>query len=262
MIPVKILSLFAFICLGLIVGSFLTMLAHRLPLMLYGVQIKKQRISWFYPPRSYCPQCQSIIPWYGNIPLISFIMLRAKCAHCRQTIAKQYLLIEITSLCMTLLIILTQGLTLQAAGLLILGWALLALAVMDIQHQILPDQITLPFLWLGLLCNSFGLYHSASHAIWGAAFVYTLLWTIYWLFWLLRGKEGLGFGDFKLLAVVGAWGGWPVVLPTLLFAALLGLLCNLPLLMRKRYEQAIPFGPYLAICGWLLLLFPQFQRFF
>lgn len=250
------------ILFALIMGSFITMVVYRLPLMLHGKLFGNKPISLCYPIRSYCPQCQTTIPWYGNIPLAGFLLLRGKCVFCKKKIALQYVLIEVISLIMAIILLLTHALNLQTMGLLILGWALLTLAAIDVQHQILPDQITLPFLWLGLLLNSFGLYVTPSYAIWGAAFGYTLLWVIYELFWLLRGKEGLGFGDFKLLALIGAWGGWSVILPTLLLASMLGLLCNLPLLAGKQYQRTIAFGPYLAVCAWFLLLFPELQTFF
>ena len=235
-------------------------------------EIAKQPLSLFHPLRSFCPQCHKTIPWYFNLPLLSFLFLRGRCKFCRAPIPLSYFFIESMSLA-TGLIIFTiygknfqsyglQGLGPEGYGLMLLGWALLTLACIDLKFYILPDQITIPFLWLGLLLNVFELYVPADQAIFGAAMGYVSLWAVYWLYFLLRKKEGLGFGDFKLLALAGAWGGWALILPSLLLASLAALVCNLPMLIKKQYQQPIPFGPYLALAIWLLLVFPEWQHYF
>ncbi|MGB3122822.1 MAG: A24 family peptidase [Pseudomonas sp.] len=254
--------------LGLIVGSFLNVLAWRLPKMLEREwRAQAQEILGFpadpagpvynlAQPNSCCPQCnQPIRPW-ENIPLLSYVLLRGRCAHCREPISARYPLTELACALISAMVAWHFGVGWEAGAVLLLSWGLLAMSLIDVEHQLLPDALVLPLLWLGLIGNSFGLLTSLPDALWGAVIGYMSLWTVFWLFKLVTGKDGMGHGDFKLLALLGAWGGWQILPMTLLMASLLGVFAGL-ILMRLRQSQAstpMPFGPCLAIAGWIALL--------
>lgn len=254
--------------LGLLVGSFLNVVVHRLPKMLERDWIAQSRQMLELPgeaeaetynlakPHSHCPHCQHHIQPWENIPVISYVMLRGKCSSCKAPISVRYPLVELTCGLLSLFVVWHFGFTWQAASALLLTWGLLAASLIDADHQILPDVIVLPLLWVGLLVNQFELFSSLSDAVWGAAAGYMSLWVVFQLFRLITGKEGMGFGDFKLLALLGAWGGWQILPLTILLSSLVGAILGIILLRLKNAENStpIPFGPYLAIAGWIALL--------
>lgn len=262
--PVFLLSA---LLLGLIVGSFLNVLVHRLPLMLERQWRDDAREALALPaqpgerfdlflPASRCPHCQRRIRAWENIPVLSYLCLRGRCAGCRTRISPRYPLVELASAGLTLFAAWHFGFGASAAAFMVLTWGLLALSLIDIEHQLLPDVLVLPLLWLGLIVNAFGLFVPLEQALWGAVGGYLVLWTVYWLFKLITGKEGMGYGDFKLLAMIGAWGGWQILPFTLLFSSLLGAVLGLILLRLggKQASTPIPFGPYMALTGWIALL--------
>ncbi|MFQ6349366.1 prepilin peptidase [Pseudomonas sp. R11F] len=254
--------------LGLIVGSFLNVLVWRLPKMLEREWRAQANELLGLPtapvgpaynlmrPNSCCPRCnQPIRPWQ-NIPLLSYVMLRGRCAHCRESISARYPLTELACALISAVTAWHFGFGWQAGAVMLLSWGLLAMSLIDAEHQLLPDVLVLPLLWLGLILNSNGLLATLPDALWGAVTGYMSLWTVFWLFKLITGKDGMGHGDFKLLALLGAWGGWQILPMTLLLASLLGVSAGL-MLMRLRKSDAstpMPFGPCLAIAGWIALL--------
>jgi len=259
--------------LGLIVGSFLNVVILRLPRMMEAewrasaAEILGQPAAAAEPvrvslsqPRSRCGHCHTPIRAFHNVPVVSFILLRGRCAHCRTPISWQYPAVEITSAVLALVVAWRFGATPFMGFALILSWALLALAVIDLRTQLLPDTLTLPLLWLGLLISlghgaGFALVDPAT-AIVGAAAGYLMLWTVFQLFLLVTGKEGMGYGDFKLLAVLGAWLGWQALPIILLLASLAGAIVGGLLMATGRLGRGnpMPFGPWLAIAGWLALV--------
>jgi leader peptidase (prepilin peptidase) / N-methyltransferase len=275
--PLLLLSIGAI--LGLIVGSFLNVVAYRLPLMMMRdwraqcaeflqdptlsapVDEKEEKEAVFnllYPP-SRCPHCLHPITALQNIPVISFILQKGRCKHCHAAIAWRYPIVEISSAILSMMVLWYFGLTWATIGALCLTWALIALTLIDYDHQLLPDNITLPFLWLGLIFNLFGTYVSLTDAVLGAAGGYLILWLVYWGFRLATGKEGMGFGDFKLLAMLGAWMGWQMLPLIILFSSLVGAMVGISLILLRGHDRnkPIPFGPYLAAAGWLALIWGQ-----
>jgi len=266
---------------GLMVGSFLNVVAHRLPLMLQRdwrqqclafLALDEQRTDLPDPipghsrynlltPGSHCPRCNATIKPWQNVPVLSYLLLRGRCASCGEPIAVRYPLVEALSGLLSLIVVWQYGATLDTLALLVFTWFLLALTLIDIDHQLLPDNLTLPLLWLGLLLSAWGIGTGIDpgDALLGAAAGYLTLWGVYWLFRLLTGKEGLGYGDFKLLAAVGAWLGWQQLLPVIVLSSLVGAVVGtLQLsLSGKDRSQPIPFGPYLASAGFLTLLFGE-----
>ena len=254
--------------LGLLVGSFLNVVIYRLPVMMQRDWRKQAREILELPeepvqgtfnlvlPNSCCPNCgHQIRPW-ENIPVLSYLFLRGKCAGCKAPISKRYPLVELACGLLSGYVAFHFGFGWQAAGMLLLTWGLLAMSMIDCDHQLLPDALVLPLLWLGLIGNQFGLLTSLEDALWGAIAGYLSLWSVYWLFKLLTGKEGMGYGDFKLLAMLGAWGGWQVLPLTILLSSLVGAVLGVIMLRLRNQETStpIPFGPYLAIAGWIALL--------
>ncbi|MDD1956127.1 prepilin peptidase [Pseudomonas sp. 8209] len=253
--------------LGLIVGSFINVLVHRLPMMLERQWRSEAREVLELPspaeprfdlmlPHSHCPHCQHRIRAWENIPVLSYLCLRGRCSACKAPISPRYPLVELACAGLGLFAAWHFGFSASAAAFMLLSWGLLAMSLIDIEHQLLPDVLVLPLLWLGLILNAFEVFVPLDQALWGAVAGYLSLWTVYWLFKLVTGKEGMGYGDFKLLAMLGAWGGWQILPLTLLLASLVGALLGL-VLLRLRNQQAstpIPFGPYLAIAGWIALL--------
>jgi len=256
------------LCLGLVVGSFLNVVIYRLPLMmetrwrrdcceLLEVEQEKQETPLnLATPNSHCPICKSPIKPWQNIPVLSYLLLRGKCSNCAAPIAPRYPVLELVTGLMTLALAWFFDLSPALLGAALLTWSLIALTMIDIDHQLLPDDITLPLLWLGLLFNLTATYTTLSDAIIGAMAGYLILWSIYWVFKLLTGKEGMGYGDFKLLAALGAWLGWQALPLIILLSSLVGAVCGIALMIIKRRgkEIPIPFGPYLAMAGWIALL--------
>ena len=254
--------------LGLLVGSFLNVLVYRLPLMLQRDWQQQAREVLALPtepggqtfnlltPNSTCPHCgHAIRPW-ENIPLLSWLVLRGKCSSCKAAISLRYPLVELACGLLSAFVAWQFGYGWTCAAMLLLTWGLLAMSLIDADHQVLPDALVLPLLWLGLIVNHFGLFTSLQDALWGAVAGYLSLWSVYWLFKLLTGKEGMGYGDFKLLAMLGAWGGWQILPLTILLSSLVGAVLGLIILKARGAARGspLPFGPYLAIAGWIALI--------
>ncbi|WP_439859676.1 prepilin peptidase [Pseudomonas sp. MBLB4136] len=257
--------------IGLLIGSFLNVVTYRLPLMLQRDWQTQAREILELPaqphpgtfnlllPNSQCPHCgHEIRPW-ENIPVLSYLALRGKCSSCKTAISPRYPIVELACGLLSAYVAWHFGFTWQTAGMLLLTWGLLAMSLIDADHQLLPDALVLPLLWLGLIANYFGLYASLGDALWGAVAGYLSLWSVYWLFKLVTGKEGMGYGDFKLLAMLGAWGGWQVLPLTILLSSLVGAVLGVIMLRLRNAETStpIPFGPYLAIAGWIALLWGE-----
>ncbi|MBG6286828.1 prepilin peptidase [Pseudomonas nitroreducens] len=253
---------------GLLVGSFLNVVIHRLPRMMeldwqqqaretLGLPEGEKRPTYnLVLPNSQCPHCSHEIKPWENIPLVSWLVLGGKCSSCKAPISKRYPLVELACGLLSAFIAWHYGFGWQAGAMLLLTWGLLAMSMIDVDHQLLPDALVLPLLWLGLIVNHFGLFTNLGDALWGAVFGYLSLWSVYWLFKLVTGKEGMGYGDFKLLAMLGAWGGWQVLPLTILLSSLVGAVLGVIMLRLRNAETStpIPFGPYLAIAGWIALL--------
>ncbi len=271
--------------LGLVIGSFLNVVIHRVPIMMER-QWREQCAELERPdhaatlpatpapherfnlivPRSACPACKAPITALQNIPILSYLLLRGRCAKCGVHISVSYPLVEALTGILSAAVAWQLGFGWPAAAGLVLTWFLLALAFIDIDHQLLPDSLTLPLLWLGLLLSLFVPAQGTApvpvdmrSSIIGAIAGYLCLWTVYHLFRLLTAKEGMGYGDFKLLAALGAWLGWRMLLPTLLIAAAVGAVAGIALLAVRGQNRSTPiaFGPFLAAAGWLMLMFGQ-----
>jgi len=267
---------------GLLVGSFLNVVIHRLPLMMQAQweaeaeQLAAQRAAQpaaaghpspalapagepfnLVVPRSRCPHCGHRITALENIPVLSWLVLRGRCSACKAPISPRYPLVELAAGLLSLAAIWRYGLTLEGIGAVGLCLALLALAFIDFDTQLLPDSITLPLLWAGLLVNLDHGFVPLADAVIGAMAGYLLLWSIYWAFRLLTGKEGMGHGDFKLLAALGAWFGWQAIPAIILLASVVGAVVGIGLMVFARHgrDVPIPFGPYLAGAGVLALFF-------
>ena len=261
------------VVVGLVIGSFLNVVILRLPRilerqwrrecesLLAGAAAPAEAapgLSLAYPPSS-CPACGARIkPWH-NVPVLSWLALRGRCGSCAARISPRYPVVELLTAAVTVTVGASLGPTAAAAGALLLSWALLALAVIDLDHQLLPDDITLPLLWAGLLFQLGPGAVAIGDAVLGAAAGYLLLWSVYWLFRLVTGKEGMGYGDFKLLAALGAWLGWQALPLIILLSSLVGAVAGLAamLLLRRGRDVPIPFGPYLAAAGWIALLWGE-----
>jgi len=253
---------------GLIIGSFLNVVSLRLPRRMQwqwrqqcAELLKQKADDGEIPPglvvhRSRCTHCgHAIRPW-ENIPVISFALLRGRCSKCGQRISWQYPTVELACGILTALAAWRFGFSIQAAAAMVFTWAVIPLAVIDIREQLLPDDITLPLMWLGLLLSLKGVFANTTDAIIGAVAGYLSLWLIYHLFRLLTKKEGMGYGDFKLFAAIGAWLGWQFLVPTILLSAAVGAIVGTTQIMvagRDR-SQPIPFGPYLAASGWISMM--------
>lgn len=265
--------------LGLMVGSFLNVVIHRLPKMMElgwqqqcaellhsntdgnaRIDAENQTASHapynLVVPRSACPHCNHPISAMENIPIISYVFLRGKCKECGASISPRYPVIEAISGILSGFAAWHFGFGVTTAGALLLVWALLALTAIDFDTQLLPDDITLPLLWAGLLFNLFGIFTALSSAVIGAVIGYLALWCVYWLFKFATGKEGMGYGDFKLLAAMGAWLGWQMLPLIILLSSLVGAVVGIFLIVALKHGRniPIPFGPYLA-GGGLIALF-------
>jgi leader peptidase (prepilin peptidase)/N-methyltransferase len=270
--------------LGLIVGSFLNVVIYRLPVMLERQwreqcaeakeadagattvpAVAVQRFN-LIGPRSACPKCKAPIGALQNIPVLSYLLLKGRCANCGTAISARYPLVEALTGILSAVVAWKFGFGWAALAALVLTWFLIALACIDLDHQLLPDTLTLPLLWLGL-CASLWLPLSAGAAVpvdvrsslTGAVTGYVSLWSVYHLFRLLTGKEGMGYGDFKLFAALGAWFGWQMLLPIILLASAVGAVTGIAMLTIRKQHRSTPiaFGPFLAAAGWLMLLFGQ-----
>ena len=255
---------------GLMVGSFLNVVIFRLPRMMEAdwklqcrtlLDIKTEsaddsvdfNLIW---PRSRCPDCNHQITAFENIPIISYLLLGRKCSACKSSISFRYPLIEFVSGFLAFFLAWYFGFGLKGILAIILSWALLTLSIIDIDHQLIPDDITLPFLWLGIIANMFGIYTDIYSSLIGVISGYGVLWSVYIIFKMLTGKEGMGYGDFKLLAMLGAWLGWQMLPLIILLSSLSGAIIGLSLILFKQHDKSkpIPFGPYLAIAGWIALV--------
>ncbi len=271
-IPVTLLTLCGGF-LGLCVGSFLNVVIHRLPKMMErdwfaqcaeitGTPAKGDNDAQLSlaKPRSRCPACGHQIRAHENIPLLSyFLVLRGKCSGCGVAISLRYPLVEALTGALSAYVIWHFGGNLAGLGALFLIWALIALSFIDLDTQLLPDSITLPLLWLGLLFNLWGVFTDLTIAVIGAMAGYLVLWSIYWLFKLLTGKEGMGYGDFKLLAALGAWLGWQMLPAIVLLSSVVGAAVGITLIVFARHGRniPIPFGPYLACAGVIALFWGE-----
>ena len=257
--------------LGLLVGSFLNVVIHRLPKMM-ETDWKQQCVEYLHPeqadtqasppkyslvsPRSSCPSCGHQIRALENIPILSFVVLGGKCSACKAPIGKRYPAVEALTGILTALLAWKFGFGLQAIAAIVFVWALIALTFIDADTTLLPDDITLPLLWLGLIVNVPGTFTDLPSAVFGAIGGYLALWSVYWLFKLTTRKEGMGYGDFKLLAAIGAWLGWQMLGQVILLSAAVGAVVGIVGIMLYGREKGakIPFGPYLAAAGLIALI--------
>lgn len=253
---------------GLVVGSFVNVLVHRLSLMLrqdddveshiplnHGSGGANQHINLIIL-RSCCPSCGHERRWWEIIPVVSYIILRGRCSACDKTISLRYPAVELVCCAAAIAVLFVNGVVWQTLGAMVLSFSLIAVAVTDFDSRIIPDAVVLPMIWLGLLCNVFGLFTDAQDAILGAIAGYLVLWLIYWIYKLVTGKEGIGYGDLKLAAMLGAWLGVTVLPLVLLLAFTAGTLVGVGLIMFAggSRRSVVPFGPFLAAAGWIALL--------
>ncbi|QBY04840.1 prepilin peptidase [Thalassotalea sp. HSM 43] len=262
--------------LGLIIGSFLNVVIFRLPKMIEAewdcecrefladalkdsAKDKEPQTVTLSKPASTCPKCGHKIKVWENIPVISWLLLRGKCSSCANPISARYPIIETITGISTVVIAMHFGVSWQAAVMMVLSWCLITLTMIDFDKMILPDQITLPLVWIGLILGLNNVFVSLDQAVIGAIAGYMSLWSIYWLFKIVTGKEGMGYGDFKLFAVFGAWFGWQVLPMLILMASLVGAIVGISLMVFKSHEgsKPIPFGPYLAVAGWITALWGE-----
>jgi len=263
--------------LGLLIGSFLNVVIYRVPIMMDRA-LRAECATLADPsaepaqeppfnlvvPRSACPSCKAPITALQNIPVVSWLALGRKCAHCKTPISARYPSVELATGVLSGFIAWHYGYGTVALAALVFTWFLIALTMIDFDTQYLPDQLTYPLLWLGLIGS---LWHpvwaegaaavTPRDSIIGAAAGYLSLWSVYWIFKLLTGKEGMGYGDFKLFAALGAWMGWQMLLPIIIFASAVGAVFGVVIMIRQRKgkDTQIAFGPFLAIAGWLALIF-------
>jgi leader peptidase (prepilin peptidase)/N-methyltransferase len=262
--PAFMVSVFV---LSLLIGSFLNVVAYRLPIMMrrmveadyYDVteqQAPEQPVFNLNLPASACPKCQSKIKPWQNIPVISYLWLKGKCANCKTSISIRYPIVELVTALLGLLVAYTFGATVQCAAMLVFTYFLVALTLIDLDEYLLPDSLTLPLIWIGLLANSFNAFASLNDAVYGAVFGYLSLWSVYWVFKLITGKEGMGYGDFKLLAAIGALLGWQALPVVILLSSAVGAIVGISLIIILGRDKniPIPFGPYLAAAGFIAAL--------
>ena len=261
--------------LGLVVGSFLNVVIHRLPKMMerqwerecaefVGEEFRGEELHETKPyslafPGSHCPSCGAEITALQNIPLFSYLFLRGRCAHCGIAISIRYPLVEFFTAAIWILCGLSFGVSNALAAAMLLTGVLIALTAIDLDHQLLPDSLTLPLLWVGLLINIDATFVSLESAVLGAVFGYLCLWSVYWLFKIITGKEGMGYGDFKLLAALGAWFGLSALPTIVLLSSLVGAVIGIALIVtgRQNRETPMPFGPFLAGAGLIHLFYPD-----
>jgi len=264
------IAVFGTLVFALLVGSFMNVVIFRLPVMMqreWDAYVKaesgathtedepQERFN-LMTPRSRCGNCGHQIRWYENIPVISWLILRGRCSGCGTGISFRYPFVELLTGVASAWLVWQFGFTLEAGLLIALTWALIVLTFIDLDHHLLPDSITLPLLWLGLLINTQGVFVPLQEAVFGAAAGYLVLWSVYWAFKLLTGKEGMGYGDFKLLAALGAWGGYQILPLVILLSSVVGVVLAFALIAFRRHQaqNPLPFGPYLAIAGWIAMV--------
>ena len=260
--------IFLMILLGLLIGSFLNVVVYRLPIMMereWRLQCAEllgdpQPAAGtpfnLMTPSSRCPTCDRPIKAYENIPVLSYLFMRGRCACGETSISPQYPLVEACTGVLSGIVAWRFGFGASTATALLLTWALIALSIIDLKKQLLPDSITLPFLWLGIALALFGVFTDLKSSVIGAMAGYLSLWSVYQLFRLLTGKEGMGYGDFKLLAMLGAWQGWQYLIAIIIVSSLAGALVGITLIVLRGRDRNIPmpFGPFLAAAGWITLL--------
>lgn len=269
---------------GLLVGSFLNVVIYRLPIMMQR-EWQTEFIAYFKPkdlpeppggvpldqpfslsiPRSACPKCKALITASENIPILSYVLKRGRCQHCQNPIPIRYPVVEAVTALISVWCAWHFGPTVQCAVMLLVSWMLISAVVIDLDHMLLPDQLTLPLLWIGLLVATQGVFVSLHDAVIGAALGYFILWSIYWGFKLLTGKEGMGYGDFKLLSALGAFVGWQYLLVIILLSSVVALVIAIGAMAISNKTSttndetvpagAFPFGPFLGIAGWLTILY-------
>ena len=268
------------IIVGLVIGSFLNVVIYRLPIMmerswreqcesLFGdQQINNKTVTQPFNlvwPRSCCPHCGKLITALNNIPVISYLILRGKCKNCGEPISMRYPVVEIMCGALTGINAVYFGFHFEVIFACMFTWALISLSFIDLEHQLLPDDITLPFLWLGIICNMFNLFTDIYSSVIGVIAGYGLLWIVFISFKFLTGKEGMGYGDFKLTAMLGAWLGWQL-LPLIIFlSSIAGAISGICLILFADHDRKIPipFGPFLAIAGWVTLIWgPEITRYY
>ena len=258
--------------LGLCLGSFMNVVILRLPIMMFRAWKAECEELGNLPdhpalkdlskpynlikPDSHCPKCGTAVRAWQNVPLLSFALLKGKCAGCGTKIGWRYPIVELATGVMSLVVLSVYPWGLPLLAMLVFTWLLITMSVIDIDHQILPDVLTLSLLWLGLIANSQGLFTDIHSAVWGAVWGYLSLWSVYWLFKLVTGKEGMGFGDFKLLAALGAWLGYQKLLMIILLSSAVGAVVGIAgiMILGRDRNLPIPFGPYLAAAGWIAAL--------
>ena len=266
----KLFMIIASGSLGLIVGSFLNVVIYRVPIMLHrswtrdckehlepGTQDTEVTDTYnLLTPTSRCPKCDHRISALENIPVLSYLLLKGRCSGCNTKIPVRYPVVEISTAILSVITALHFGYSLQTLAALAFTWTMIPLFLIDFDTQLLPDTITLPLLWAGLILSLFNLFVDSQTSIIGAVAGYLSLWTIYQLFKLVTGKEGMGFGDFKLLAAIGAWLGWQVLPVVILFSSVVGAVIGITLILFKGRDHNLPmpYGPFLAAAGWITLL--------
>jgi len=254
---------------GLVVGSFLNVVIYRLPVMLQrswqrecaelagdtAIAADEQPFN-LMTPASRCPHCGQRVRIHENIPVLSYLLLKGRCAGCGAPISVRYPLVESITALLSVIVVAHFGYSVQSLAALAFTWTLVPLFLIDFDHQLLPDSITLPLLWAGLLLSLFNVFVDPVTSIVGAAAGYLSLWAIYHLFRLITGKEGMGYGDFKLLGAIGAWVGWQALPVVILFSSVVGAVIGIGLIVARGrdHNQPMPFGPFLAAAGWLTLL--------
>lgn len=262
--------LLCIVVVSLLVGSFLNVVILRYPIMMFRAWKRDaQHIDEQLPkhsaleqlderfdlikPDSHCPKCKAPVKAWQNIPIVSFLLLKGRCGHCQHPIGWRYPLVELVTAVLSAMLLMTFSPGWPLLAMIVFTWVLITLSVIDIDHQILPDTLTLSLLWLGLLCNTQGWFTDLNSAVLGAVFGYLSLWSVYWLFKLATGKEGMGFGDFKLLAALGAWLGIQMLPAIILLSSIVGAVVGIVgiLVLGKDRNIPIPFGPYLAAAGWI-----------
>ena len=256
--------------IGAFIGSFLNVVIYRLPLMLerqwkadccelldLDKETPPSKKFNLCVPRSHCPSCNQQVKAIENIPILSYVFLRGKCRHCGTKISLQYPLVELLTALLTCVVVWRFGVSVQSLGAIMFTYYLIALCGIDIEKQLLPDNVTLPLLWLGIIFNYFSIYTDLSSSILGAIFGYVLLWLVFQIFKIITGKEGMGYGDFKLLAALGAWLGWQSLPLIILLSSAAGATVGIIMIATKLQERSkpIPFGPYLALAGWIAMLY-------
>lgn len=261
--------------ISLCVGSFLNVVVYRLPIMMRNQatadyfditeqkaeleKLEQQAPFNLMTPNSACPKCRTPIKPWQNIPVISYLWLKGKCAKCKTHISARYPTVELVTGLLGLVVAFEFGATIQTAIMLIFTYFLVALTLIDLDEYLLPDSLTLPLIWVGLLANSFGVFTTLENAVYGAVVGYLALWSVFWLFKLVTGKEGMGYGDFKLLAAIGALLGWQALPLVILLSSAVGAVVGILMIfiLGRDKNIPIPFGPYLAAAGFIAALWGQ-----